>query len=432
MLGTGLVAATAVPANAASTCSALFDDFSYSSSSDGALTANGWQARSNAGGPGVAGAQWSPNNISFPTVDGSKAARLTAYTDGTAAGTSQAELLTTARRFQNGTYASRIKFTDGPASGNDGDHVNETFFAIGPAQRYDYDPEYSELDFTEYLPNGGWGVGGPIAYQTSYNGYRLEPWDPHNKHSQQTRSYSGWHTVVTTVADGHVKYYIDGTLLGDHTVDEQTGQYPVAPRVKMSVNFNLWFIDTAAHTGGRSTYTQDVDWFYYAKDQVISPSEAASTAASLQAAGTARLDTLDSGTCGGGGGGTGSGNTVVSNWNNKCIDVPGFRFNPGQALDVWDCNNGSNQKWEFTGGTLRSQNNLCLDAAGAATANGTVIQVATCNGNTAQQFTLRGDGSLLNARSGRCVDIGGWNGSNGAALILWDCNGQANQSWRRV
>ena len=25
-----------------------------------------------------------------------------------------------------------------------------------------------------------------------------------------------------------MKYYIDGALLGDHTVDEQTGQYPVA------------------------------------------------------------------------------------------------------------------------------------------------------------------------------------------------------------
>ena len=94
----------------------------------------------------------------------------------------------TQRRFKDGTYASRIRFTDSPTSGKDGDHVNETFFAIGPQQRFDFDPDFSELDFTEYLPNGGWGATGPIAYQTSYNGYRLDPWDPHNAHSQQTRS----------------------------------------------------------------------------------------------------------------------------------------------------------------------------------------------------------------------------------------------------
>ena len=138
-----------------------------------------------------------------------------------------------------------------------------------------------------------------IAYQTSYNGYRLDPWAPHNAHSQQTSSLNGWHTVVTQVSGGHVTYYIDGELLGDHTVDEQTGQYPVAPRVPMTVNFNLWFIDTAGHKGGRSTYTEDVDWFYYAKDQVIAPDEVTATATSLRSAGTTHLDTVDSGSCGG-------------------------------------------------------------------------------------------------------------------------------------
>ncbi|WP_155856021.1 glycoside hydrolase family 16 protein [Cellulomonas sp. URHD0024] len=299
MLGTALLGASAASAAGTSTCSALFDDFSYTSPNDSALTGNGWQARTNAGGPGVVGAAWSSSNISFPTVDGSKVARLTAYTTGNAGGTSQAELLTGERRFKDGTYASRIRFTDSPTSGKDGDHVNETFFAIGPQQRFDYDPDYSELDFTEYLPNGGWGARGPIAYQTSYNGYRLEPWDPHNAHSQQTSSLNGWHTVVTQVWDGHVKYYMDGALLGDHTVDEQTGQYPVAPRVPMSVNFNLWFIDIAGHKGARSTYTEDVDWFYYAKDQVIAPGEVTATATSLRSSGTTHLDTVDSGLCGG-------------------------------------------------------------------------------------------------------------------------------------
>jgi hypothetical protein len=298
LLGSGLFAVSISSAEAAAApCAALFDDFSYTSPSDSSFTGNGWSARSNAGGPGLPGATWSASNISFPTVDGQKVAQLQASTNGTAAGTSQAEFLQTRQRFQNGTYASRIKFQDAPTSGTDGDHINETFFAIGPAQRYDYDPLYSELDFSEYLPNGGWGATGPINYQTSYNGYREDPWDPHNKHSQETQSFAGWHDLVTTVADGHVKYYIDGTLEGDHTVDEQTGTYPVYPRVPMTVNFNLWLIDTAGHTSGTSTYTEAVDWFYYAKNQVLTPAAAVAQAATYRSAGTAHTDNLDTGTC---------------------------------------------------------------------------------------------------------------------------------------
>ena len=298
LLGSGLFAVTVDSASAAAgPCAALFDDFSYSSPSDGSFTGNGWSARSNAGGPGLPGATWSAANISFPTVDGQKVAQLQASTNGTAAGTSQAEFLQTRQRFLNGTYASRIKFQDAPTAGPDGDHINETFFAIGPAQRYDYDPLYSELDFSEYLPNGGWGATGPINYQTSYNGYREDPWDPHNKHSQETQSFAGWHDLVTTVADGHVKYYIDGTLEGDHTVDEQTGTYPVYPRVPMTVNFNLWLIDTAGHTGGTSTWTEAVDWFYYAKNQVLTPAAAVAQAAAYRSAGTTHTDNLDTGNC---------------------------------------------------------------------------------------------------------------------------------------
>lgn len=433
LISGGLLATTATsasgeaaaPTAAASTCGALFDDFNYSSPSDPNFTSRGWQARNNAGGPGVPGAGWSANNISFPTVDGQKAARLTAYTDGTAAGTSQAEFLTTRKRFLNGTYASRIRFTDAPVSGADGDHINETFFAIGPAQRYDYDPLYSELDFSEYLPNGGWGATGPINYQTSYNGYRAEPWDPRNAQSSQTRSLNGWHTVLAQVDSSRVKYFIDGVQVGEHSVDDQTRTLPVTPRVPMSINFNLWFIDFAAHSGGRSTYVQDVDWVYHAKDQTISPNDVTATAASLRAAGTTHVDTVDAGGC------TTTGNRVISSLNNKCIEVPRSNFTPGQPLAMQDCTGGANQAWQFVNGTLRSQNNLCMDAAGAGTANGTVIQVATCNGNTAQQFVLGANGALVNQRANKCVDIEAWNANNGARIHLWDCHGGANQTWRR-
>lgn len=39
---------------------ALFDDFTYSSYTDPAISAHGWNVRSNSGGPGVPGATWDP------------------------------------------------------------------------------------------------------------------------------------------------------------------------------------------------------------------------------------------------------------------------------------------------------------------------------------------------------------------------------------
>jgi hypothetical protein len=127
-----------------------------------------------------------------------------------------------------------------------------------------------------------------------------------------------------------------------------------------------------------------------------------------------------------------NGNTIRSNWNNKCIDVPASNFADGQRLSVWDCHGGANQRWEFTGGTVRTQNNKCMDVAWGSRDNGAAIQIVTCSGNPAQQFVLNQAGDLVNPQSDKCVDIAGWNGNNGAELHLWQCVGGANQKWRRA
>ncbi len=240
---------------AAADCGYLFDDFHYSSSADARLTQNGWTPRSYQGGPGVPGATWSASAITFPASGSDQVMQLTASTDGTAAGTRHAELYSTQKRYLDGTYASRVRFTDTPVSGNDGDHINQTFFTISPLNG-DLDPTYSELDISEYLPNGGWGEQGPINYQTSWYTYRNDPWYADNMHTEQRSSLDGWHTLVAQVAGGHILYYIDGVLVGDHS-----GKY--YPRQTMTINWNLWFIDTAAHTGSTSTYVQQVDWVLF-------------------------------------------------------------------------------------------------------------------------------------------------------------------------
>jgi len=297
MVAVGVSTASGAPLEtrdvAAAACGALFDDFNYASHTDGTLGSHGWQVRSSAGGPGVPGARWAPEGITFPTSDGDKVLQLASSTNGTGAGTTQTEILQGNRRFLEGTYASRIRFSDAPASGADGDRVNQTFFTISPL-RYNNDPIYSELDFSEYLPNGGWGETGPINFQTSWHTYTPDPWYAENKNNSQKRSINGWHTVVSTVSAGHVKYYIDGALVADH---DRSGPFDVYPRQAMSLNFNQWFIDTAGHSGGTATYLQQVDWVYYAKDQVLSPSTAVANAASFRSSGVRFKDDIGSGSC---------------------------------------------------------------------------------------------------------------------------------------
>jgi len=137
------------------------------------------------------------------------------------------------------------------------------------------------------------------------------------------------------------------------------------------------------------------------------------------------------------GGGTtpppsGGGTALKSNFNSRCIDIPGANPADGARLQMYDCNGTAAQKWEFNGdGTLRSMGK-CMDPAGGALTNGTPIQLVTCNGNPVQRFTLSGAGDLVNVSANKCVDIKDVNPNNGAQLQLWDCSGGSNQKWTKA
>ncbi len=260
----------------------LFDDFAYTGSSDPRLAQRGWTVRSNSGGPGVPGATWSPAAVTFPTVSGNQVLQLASSTDGTGSGTVHTELSTANRKFFEGTYAARVKFSDAPVSGPDGEHIVQTFFTITPLA-HDLDPDYGELDF-EYLPNGGWGEPGNIMYTTSWETYRNDPWLAVNTHTEERASFAGWHDLVIQVAGGRVKYYIDGRLFADHG----DIYYPETP---MWLMFNQWFIDLQGGSAPR-TYHQQVDWVYYSKGEVISPAEVQNRVGAFRAASTTFSDTV--------------------------------------------------------------------------------------------------------------------------------------------
>ncbi|RCG32831.1 hydrolase [Sphaerisporangium album] len=262
----------------------VFDDFNYANADDANITAHHWTVRTNSGGPGVPGASWPKNNISFPSIaTGNQALQLKAVSDGTAAGTQQAEFLHQ-RKFLEGTYAARVKFSDAPLSGPDGDNIVETFFTITPLNA-DLDPDYSEQDF-EYLPNGGWGEQGNIMYTTSWETYRNDPWLAVNVHNEVRASYDGWHDLVLQVSGGKIRYYIDGALFAEH------GDI-YYPETVQSVNFNLWFISGGlVGSSTQRTYVQQVDWFFHAKNEVVSPSQVVDRVNGYRASSTRWVDTV--------------------------------------------------------------------------------------------------------------------------------------------
>ena len=267
----------------------LFDDFDYTSSSDPSLSAHGWSVRTSAGGPGVSGATWSANAVTFPSSSsnpGGHVMQLSASTDGTAANTVQSEVDSSSRKFFQGTYAARVYFTDAPATGPNGDDINETFYTISPLNQCD-DPNYSENDY-EYLPNGGWGVAGPRMYTTTWYTYCNSPYSQDNSSTSVVKSWAGWHTLVETVMNGTVTYYIDGNEYWS-----TTGKY--YPRENMTIDFNMWFIDGyLASSSTPRTWDEQVGWVYYANGQALTTSQVTSNVSALTGAGTNFEDTVPS------------------------------------------------------------------------------------------------------------------------------------------
>ncbi|MBP2478016.1 hypothetical protein JOF53_006888 [Crossiella equi] len=274
------VLALSTPVTAVAAGPELFDDFGYTGHTDARLGQRGWQVRGGGGGPGVG--SWDPSLVSFPVVDGQKVMRLGAVTNGTPGGTRQSQV-NTGRKFHEGTYAARVRFSDTPVYGPDGDQAVQTFYTITPL-RYDRDPDYGEQDF-EYLPNGGWGETGPTMLLTSWETYQPDPWWADNASNQVRRSHAGWRELVLQVSGGRMRYFIDGALVADHG----DRFYPETPQL---INFNQWFIAVGGAAGAERRYEQHNDWVYFAKGEVVSPAEVRSRVNGFRGRGVEFVDSV--------------------------------------------------------------------------------------------------------------------------------------------
>jgi hypothetical protein len=242
----------------------LFDDFSYTSKAS--LKKNGWIIRTEPGWPGIPGAIWSKDAVSLlkhPTEPKNRIIRMTSSTDGTT--TTQTQICH-GRKYLEGTYAARVRFTDKPIYGPGGDQLVQSFYTISPLKA-PMDPDYSELDF-EYLPNGGWGIDGPTLYATTWETFSPEPnWKKDNVFQTTNGSQAGWHTLVTQVMDQKVRYFVDGKLFAEHG-----GNY--YPEDVMSINFNLWFIrDGMIKSSEKRAYEEDIDWVFFEGGVALAPEQ---------------------------------------------------------------------------------------------------------------------------------------------------------------
>jgi len=269
----------------------FFDDFSYADAD--ALGAGGWTVRTEAGHPGIAGAQWGKEAFSVvtdPQQGANRLLRLEARTNGSSAGTRQAQICH-ARKYLEGTFAARVRFSDEPSQGPDGDVVIQSFYLVSPL-RFAFDPEFSEMDW-EYLPNGGWGDARTRLYGITWQTVQIEPWKSYNQAHEEFRPLGnsggsgGWHTLVMQIGNGKTRHYLDGKLLAEHG----GRNYPVVP---MSLNFNLWFAPGGELPGEQAlrVYQQDVDWVYHIKDQLQTPEQVARAVAKFRQKGTRALDTV--------------------------------------------------------------------------------------------------------------------------------------------
>jgi hypothetical protein len=111
----------------------------------------------------------------------------------------------------------------------------------------------------------------------------------------------------------------------------------------------------------------------------------------------------------------------------KCIDVPGGdAANPadGDRPQIFNCWGGSNQKWTFENGLIKSKGK-CLNVSGGSEDDGTPVILWSCIGTDNEKWTYQ-DGHLLDPHS-KCLTA--LSSNDTAKLVIWPCAQDLEQYW---
>ncbi|MFL6113801.1 MAG: ricin-type beta-trefoil lectin domain protein [Catenulispora sp.] len=126
------------------------------------------------------------------------------------------------------------------------------------------------------------------------------------------------------------------------------------------------------------------------------------------------------------------GGQVTQTASGRCLDVPGYSTTSGTQLDLWDCNGGGNQSWNYTATHLLTvYSNKCLQAGTGSVSAGAAAVIEDCTGLAAQQWNVNANGTITNgADSSLCLDTVASGTADGSAVIVATCSGSASQAWK--
>jgi hypothetical protein len=118
---------------------------------------------------------------------------------------------------------------------------------------------------------------------------------------------------------------------------------------------------------------------------------------------------------------------AIRGYAGKCVDD--FRASTADRnkIDIWSCNGTPAQRFTFTSNGELQVLGKCIDDRAFGLA-GTKIILFTCNGGSNQRWEYVG-GSYVLAFRHLCLDDPAFSTTNGTQLVVWYCNNGANQKW---
>jgi hypothetical protein len=127
-----------------------------------------------------------------------------------------------------------------------------------------------------------------------------------------------------------------------------------------------------------------------------------------------------------------AGTPVTETASGRCLDVPGYSTTSGTQLDLWDCNGGGNQSWNYTAAHLLTvYSNKCMQAGTGTVSAGAAVVIEDCTGLPDQQWNVAANGTVTSAASpGLCLDTAGSATADGSQVVVATCSGSTSQTWK--
>ncbi|MBF6046494.1 hypothetical protein GO001_14875 [Streptomyces sp. NRRL B-1677] len=125
---------------------------------------------------------------------------------------------------------------------------------------------------------------------------------------------------------------------------------------------------------------------------------------------------------------------IMSNLNNRCLNVAHFNTGNGASVQTYDCNGNPSERWTENGSEIRSDlSSKCLDLAIGNGDNGATVQMYDCVGLKQQGWHWSGN-EIHTDLNHRCLTITDANWWQGASVTVRDCvaGGAAHQQWHKA